>query len=108
MANKENEESLLNLDTDVFVINAEDKENDKDLETGTCLLSTTDNLSLIQTANLPTLLKICIGARVMLTYNIDVSEKLINGSIETVKHLQISRSKSISSQMFAGNNLKDG
>ena len=49
---KENKESLLNLDTEVFVINVE--VSGKDLETGVFLLSVPDNLSLNQTANLPT------------------------------------------------------
>ena len=32
-------------------------------------------------------MKLCVGARLILTNNISVSDRLINGSIGTVKHL---------------------
>ena len=46
-----------------------------------------DKIGLFETANLPAKLKLCVGARVMLIDNISVSDRLINGSIWTVQHL---------------------
>ena len=37
-------------------------------------------MSLNQTGNLPAKLKVCVGARLMLTDNISVADRLINGS----------------------------
>ena len=112
LANKENEESISNLDSEVFVIKSED--SGKDLETGTCSISIPDYLMLNKTANLPAKLKVCVGARVMLTDNISISDRLINGSIGTVKYLQIPRSKPLLGKILvkfddenAGNSLKD-
>ena len=72
-----------------------------------------DNISLSQTATLPTKLKLCIDARVMLTDNISFSDRLINGSIGTVKHLD-RISKPLCSRIYvkfdgpkAGNSMKD-
>ena len=66
-----------------------------------------------QTANLHAKLKLCVGVRVMLTDNVSVSDRLINGSIGTVKHLD-KRSKPLCSTIYvtfgdpkAGNSLKD-
>ena len=67
-----------------------------------------------QTVNLPAKLKFeIVGARVMLTDNISVSDRLINGSVGTVKHLD-TRSKSLCSTINvkfddpkAGSSLKD-
>ena len=56
-----------------------------------------DKIGLAQTANLH--LKLCVGARVMLTDSISVSDILINGSIDTVKYLDM-RSKPLYSTMF--------
>ncbi|XP_066926640.1 uncharacterized protein [Clytia hemisphaerica] len=41
-----------------------------------------------KTAGLPKELTLCVGARVMLTINKDVEDKLINGSTGIVKHIQ--------------------
>ena len=57
------------------------------METNTYSISIPDNIGLSETANLPGKLKLCVGARVMLTNNIRVSDRLINGSIGTVKYL---------------------
>ena len=58
------------------VMNAEDSGNG--LETGTCSLSIPDNVILNQTENLSTVLRICIRATVMLSYNIDATKPLIS------------------------------
>ena len=57
----------------------------KDVETGTYKITLPDNLSLSQTSDLSTILKIRIDARFHLTVNINVADKLINGSIETIE-----------------------
>ena len=41
-----------------------------------------------ETAGLSKILTLCVGARVMLTINKDVGDKLINGSTGTVRHIQ--------------------
>ena len=50
-------------------------------------MSVLDDIGLSQTANLLAKLKLCVGARVMLTDNISVSGRLINVSTGTVKDL---------------------
>ena len=52
-------------------------------QTGTCKIKPSDNLRLSQTVDLPTILKICDGVQCLLTVNINVADKLINGSIGT-------------------------
>ena len=84
LAGQENEDCIGKLDSEVVVIKAQD--GNKDIETNTCSISIPDNIGLSQTANLPAKLKLCVGARVILTDNISVSDRLINGSIGTVKH----------------------
>ena len=74
LAGQENEDCIGKLDSEVVVIKAQD--GNKDIETNTCSISIPDNISLSQTANLSAKLKLCFGARVMLTDNISVSDKL--------------------------------
>ena len=71
------------------------------------------SIGLSQTVNLPAKLKLFVGAMVMLTDNISVSYRVINGSISTVKHLDV-RSKLLFSTIYvtfdypkADNSLKD-
>ena len=49
------------------------------MKTGTCSVLVNETVSLSNTANLPGALKIGGGARVMLTNNLDISDRLING-----------------------------
>ena len=49
-----------------------------------------------KTSNLPGTLNVCIGTRVILIANINTSDCLMNGSIEKIEYMQMSR---------AGNNL---
>ena len=99
------------LDPQVVVNKAQ--YGNKEIETNTCFISIPDNIGLSQTANLPAKLKLCVGARVILTDNISVSDRLINGSIGTVKHLY-KKSKPLCSTIYvkfddpkAGNSMKD-
>ena len=111
LAGKENDSSIRKLDSEIVVFRAQDK---KDTETNTCSIAIPDNISLSQTGNVPAELKLCGGDRVMLTDNINVFDRLINGSIGTVKHLDI-RLNSLCSTIYvkfddpkAGNSMKDG
>ena len=95
LAGKEDEDCIRKLDSEVVANKAQD--SNKDIETNTCSISIPDNIGLSQTANPHTTLKLCVvGARVMLTDNISVSDRLLNGSIGTVKHL-VRRSKPLCS-----------
>ena len=99
------------VDSEVVVTKAQD--DNKDIEANKCTISIPDNICLSQTANVPEKFKLCVGAMVMLTDNISVSDRLINGSIGTVKHLH-KRSKPLCSTIYvkfddpkAGNSMKD-
>ena len=107
LAGQENEACI----GEVVVIKAQDSNKDIDTDMGS--ISIPDNIGLSQTANLPAKLKLCVGARVMLTDNVSVSDRLINGSLGTIKHLD-RRSKPLCSTIYvkfddlkAGNSLKD-
>ena len=112
LAGRENDACIDKLNSDVFVIKAENSR--RDVETGTCSVSLPDNTNLNQTANLPGKLKVCVGARLMLTDNINISDRLINGSIGTVKYLQLNSRNLLAGKIYvkfddrnAGNSLKD-
>ena len=114
LLNKTNTEALTNLGSEVFDIRAEDSV--QDLETRRCKISISDleKLSLNETGNLPTNLKIRVGARFMLTSNLNTQDKSINGSIGTVKYLNFNRNYPLKGHIFvefddpeAGNSLKD-
>ena len=82
LAGKENDSSICKLDSEIVVFKAQDSK--KDTEANTCSITIPDNISLSQTSNSPVELKWCVGARVILTNNINVFDRLINGSIGTV------------------------
>ena len=98
------------LDSEVVAIKAQD--SNKDIKTNTSFRSVPDNIDLSQSVNLLQSW-IYVGARVMLTDNGSVFDKLINGLGSTVKHLDM-RSKPFFSKIYvksddskAGNYLKD-
>ena len=87
-ANIENEQCISSLDSEIHVIDA--KNSKRDRETGIFEIpDIPHNIALHITGNLPGQLKICVGARVMLTYNMNTSDKLINGSGGEIKHIHI-------------------
>ena len=55
------------LNSEMFVIQAEDSRKDRET-------AIPDNTTLNNTANLPAKLKVCTGARIMLTDNISISD----------------------------------
>ena len=70
-----NKESIANIGNQVYTIRSKDKGN------------IPENASLNQTGNLPNEISICVGARFMLTVNIDTEDHLINGSLGTIEHI---------------------
>lgn len=46
-----------------------------------------------KTSNLPGTLNVCIGTRVILIANINTSDCLMNGSIEKIEYMQMSRAE---------------
>ena len=62
----------------------------KDRNTGILEIPTINaDVPLNKTGNLPKLLKVCLGTRVMLTTNVDTADKLINGSCGQIKQMQV-------------------
>ena len=78
LAGKENDSSIHKLDSEIIVFKAQDSK--KDTETNTCSIAIPDNISLSQAGNLRAELKLCVGAGVMLTDNINVFDRLMNQS----------------------------
>ena len=112
LAGQENEECIAKLNSEIFTIQA--KDSARDLETGTYNVSIPAYTGLNQTGNLPAVLKVCVGARFMLTDNISVTDRLINGSIGTVKYCHFNRNHPLLGTIYvkfddpkAGNSLKD-
>ena len=110
LAGRENEDCIGKLDSEVVVIKTQD--SNKDLEINLCSISIPDIIGISQSANLLAKLKLCVGARVMLTDN-SVSDRLINSSIGTVKRID-GRSKLFCSPVYmkfdnakVGSSLKD-
>ena len=60
----------------------------RDTKTGAMQVNIDPTLPITKTGGLPSCLKICVGAAVMLTYNKDQYDRLINGSIGTVISIQ--------------------
>ena len=78
-------EQLLRNDITAELYRIRARDSSKDTKTGSCKVTVSDSENISKTANLPTILQICIGARVLLTHNIDTEDRLINGSLGTIK-----------------------
>ena len=59
-----------------------------------------ETVSLSSTANLRTVLKIGVGARVMLTNNLDISDRLINGAMCKVLYKDVKRDNPLIGRIF--------
>ena len=70
----------------LYTFNAIDSKTDS--KTGAIQVNVDPKLPITKTGGLPSYLKVCIGATVMLTYNKDQHDRLINGSIGTVINIQ--------------------
>ena len=64
------------------------KDSKRDTRTGSHEVKVEQNLPITKTGGLPGTLRICVGNLVMLTYNKDQADKLINGSVGTVVHIE--------------------
>ena len=51
-----------------------------------------ERYTLHETGNLPHFLTICVGARFMLTVNLDIDDRLVNGTIGTIRYIKTSTS----------------
>ena len=90
---------LLNeIGNDIIEVKAKDSRRYS--QTGTGLVLVNPDILLSSTRNLITKLKLCDGAKVMITDNINVTDRLVNGSCERVVYLFFKR-KSLLSVIFA-------
>ena len=116
LVNKENDKAMNRFIEEggiMYVFHAKDSKADS--RTGAFEVITLDDDCISNTGNLPKQLKICVGTRVMLTDNMDIGDRLINGSIGTVIHIQSRRLNGTASGTIyvkfddekAGNKLKD-
>ena len=79
----------------------------RDVETGFLANEIRDNAPLTQKGNLPTVLRICRGARIMITSNIDITDELVNGSTGVVVGI-IETNVSVASILIRLNNPHAG
>ena len=78
-----NNKMLESLDGETYICNAKDREKDTHANIADVTFSNNPN----KTGNLLNVLKLKIGARVMLTTNVDVTDGLTNGAMGTVTNL---------------------
>ena len=64
------------------------KDSKRDTKTGSHKATINPDMAISKTGNLPHCLKICVGNTVMLTYNKDQHNNLINGSVGTIVYIQ--------------------
>ena len=106
-----NDNALTSIQSEKFVIPARD--SFKDEETKICPVTIPESLSVSSTAGLPRVLTVCVGARVLLTVNLDISDHLVNGSTGTIVHIYLGKGNPLSGIIYvkfdlskAGNKLK--
>ena len=87
-ANQHNQQMLEQLDTPLVQILAID-EFPREAEISNIDLTWIKNAKLSETGGLTYNLEIKVGARVMITRNIDISDKLINGQVGTVSFIKL-------------------
>ena len=91
--NQHNSVMLSNVNNQLFCLNAIDI---LPKNVPMSVITKTLNRSQMETGGLARLLELKVDARVMLTSNIDVGDKLSNGQIGTVFHIYVDRSKRVS------------
>ena len=82
LVNKHNQQMLDKIDERIYAIQAIDSKKDRNSGIN---IEFPEKSS--ETGGLETQLKVAVGCRVMLTYNIDVSDGLSNGTTGTVSHI---------------------
>ena len=91
--NQHNAVMLSNVNNQLFCLNAIDI---LPKNVPMSVITKTLNRSQMETGGLARLLELKVDARVMLTSNIDVGDKLSNGKIGTVFHIYVDHSKRVS------------
>ena len=81
-----NEESIKSIGNHVYTIKSQDKCGKGNIPKDT---------PLNKTGNLPHEISICVGARFMLTVNIDTEDHLINGSLGTIEEIDTRESNKL-------------
>ena len=87
LVNKRNLEVMNTATNAIFTINAVDGRADN--HTGAFPYNLSDDLEPGKTGNMKRSLRIWVGARVILTANLDVDDKLCNGSEGVVKYIHV-------------------
>ena len=87
-----NETHLNNLNAQLVVINAID-EFPKNIVLSESQIESIKQRKISETGNLESCLKLKIGAHVMLTSNIDIDDRLVNGLVGTVKYFKYTSNK---------------
>ena len=106
LAKVHNERRIESLGTEIFEIKARDSARDE--ATQTCDLVKVDmSLNISDTGNLPGLLKLCIGARVLLTVNLNVSDGLSNGALGVVVGIRGKEDKLLKGDIYVKFDISD-
>ena len=86
-AKEHNETQLNTLDTQLILIDATD-EIPKDIVLSQSLIDAIKQRKLSETGNPESQLKLKIGAQVMLTSNLNIDDRLVNGLVGTFKQIK--------------------
>ena len=111
LADEHNNATLNSLPSEKIVIKA--KDSVKDTRKNTVSVTVPDDKSVSETKGLPKTLTVCVGARVMLTKNIDISDHLVNGATGIICFLHFSKHSPLNGEIYVkfdeekvGNKLK--
>ena len=86
-AKEYNETQLNTLDTQLILIDTIE-ETSKDIVLSKSQIDAIKQRKMSETGNLESQLKLKIGAQVMLTSNLDIDDRLVNGLVGTVKQIK--------------------
>ena len=90
--------ALNSLPSEKFDIKA--KDSVKDTRRNTVSISVPDDKTVSQTKGLPKMLTVCVGARVMLTKNIDISDHLVNGASGIIVYPHFSKHSPLNGEIY--------
>ena len=98
LADEHNSSTLNSLPSEKFDIKA--KDSVKDARRNTVSISVPDDKTVSQTKGLPKMLTVCVGARVMLTKNIDISDHLVNGASGIIVYPHFSKHSPLNGEIY--------